>query len=62
VLLAIEVDGGTHGALKVQKADRKKEAFLRSCGWCVLRFQNRVILRDLGSVLRLIQEALESTT
>lgn len=39
--IAIEIDGGSHGSLKVQEADRRKTAFLTGCGWHVLRFTNQ---------------------
>ena len=51
-MIAVEVDGGSHGTRLAQARDRKKDAFLRSCGWKVLRFRNERILNDLESVLR----------
>lgn len=46
VMLAVEIDGGSHNALKVRDADRRKEEFLRSRGWTVLRFTNSQALTD----------------
>ena len=42
--IAIEVDGPTHFAIRVQKADKRKEMFLLDQGWIVLRFLNKQIL------------------
>lgn len=44
IKLAIEADGGSHGALKRKAADRKKAQFLEGLGWTVLRFSNAQIL------------------
>jgi very-short-patch-repair endonuclease len=41
---AIEVDGGTHRMTIWKQRDAKKEAYLRSLGWTVLRFWNKDIL------------------
>lgn len=38
--IAIEVDGPSHGSMKVKLADRKKVAWLEELGWKVLRFKN----------------------
>lgn len=40
--IAIEADGTSHRGRKDQ--DARKDAFLRSCGWTVLRFSNEDIL------------------
>jgi very-short-patch-repair endonuclease len=61
-LLAVEVDGQTHNALKVRAADKRKDAFLRSCGWTVLRVRNARVLNDLPGVLKEIRVVLRSTT
>lgn len=42
--IAIEVDGPSHHAKRTQESDRRKEEFLRSDGWTVLRFWNQQIL------------------
>ncbi|WP_352401994.1 DUF559 domain-containing protein [Synergistes jonesii] len=43
-MLAIEVDGRNHGAIRVKEQDKKKEKFLKSKGWTLLRFSNKEIL------------------
>jgi hypothetical protein len=52
VMLAIEVDGGSHKSLKVRAADSRKEEFLRGRGWTVLRFTNSRVLTDTISCAR----------
>lgn len=47
--IAIEVDGISHHAEKVRLADERKEHFLRSKGWTVLRFLNQQILDWIDS-------------
>lgn len=43
-MLAIEVDGPSHGTVRVKEKDKKKEKFLTSRGWTLLRFSNKEIL------------------
>lgn len=47
--LALEVDGGSHGLLKTQEADRRKEAFLCGQGWRVLRFSNQAATENTAA-------------
>jgi hypothetical protein len=53
--VAIEVDGGSHGSLKVQGWDAKKAALLRSYGWTVLRFTNAEVLADPEACAALVR-------
>jgi hypothetical protein len=48
--IAIEVDGGSHFSLKVRTKDKKKQDFLISNNWKVLRFTNKQILENLEKV------------
>lgn len=52
--IAIEVDGPSHSALKVKAADRRKEEFLRSCGWSVFRFSNQEVTERLADCVRTV--------
>ncbi|MGH6892911.1 MAG: endonuclease domain-containing protein [Dongiaceae bacterium] len=54
--LIIEVDGGQHSELD---ADRKRDAYLRSQGFRVLRFWNNDVLANREGVFRAITEALK---
>lgn len=58
LMVAIEVDGHSHTTARVAAADARKEAFLRSRGWTVLRFSNRSVMTDMPTVLK----AITSTT
>jgi len=58
--IAIEVDGGSHGSLKVQEQDRRKEAHLSRLGWSLLRFKNRDVNSDLQGVVARVQELMSS--
>lgn len=57
--LAVEVDGFSHTAMSRKAQDAKKQAFLESLGWCVLRFTNREVQTDLG---RCVQEIASTTS
>lgn len=64
--LAIEIDGQSHGVLSRQAQDRKKEAFLRSIGWTVLRFSNKQVMEHLEECVRTVTSTIsklkETTT
>lgn len=53
-MVAIEVDGGSHGSMKVQESDRKKDAFLIACGWRVFRFSNQVAMERTEECVRTV--------
>lgn len=38
--IAVEIDGASHASLKRREQDRKKDSYLRKCGWRVLRLLN----------------------
>lgn len=54
-MIAVEVDGISHKALKVQEADRRKDLVLRSLGWNVLRFSNTIIRSSLPNVVQAVR-------
>ncbi|MGI8437415.1 MAG: DUF559 domain-containing protein, partial [Chthoniobacterales bacterium] len=60
--LVVECDGEAHMSTERQKFDQKRDAYLRSQGLTVLRFENNRIIEDSESVLRSIAENLPSTT
>ena len=49
-MIAVEIDGGSHLSRKRQEADRRKDRWLSSHGWSVLRFSNREVLSSISSV------------
>jgi very-short-patch-repair endonuclease len=51
--LIIEVDGGQHGLCR----DEKRDAFLRTQGFLVLRFWNNDVLLNMEAVLTFIANA-----
>jgi hypothetical protein len=59
--IAIEIDGASHSASKVRRADRKKQALLTSRGWTVLRFTNREVMERLEECLSTISRCVAST-
>ena len=56
--VAIEVDGPSHGCLKVKEADRRKEEFLRGAGWKVLRFTNEEVLEDIEKCVQMVMSTI----
>ena len=54
--LVIELDGGQHADR--QEHDRQRTAFLKRCGYRVLRFWNAEVLEDLDAVMERIAEAV----
>ena len=53
---AVEVDGTGHAATKAR--DARKDAFLSSLGWTVLRFLNMQVLTDLQTCLASIASSI----
>lgn len=51
--LGIEVDGHSHSALGRREQDAKKDAFLASLGWTVLRFTNAAAMAS-GSCAQMV--------
>src|SRR6478736_208073 len=47
IKLAIEIDGMSHNSLKVQDADKRKEALLNGLGWIILRFTNSEVMNGI---------------
>ncbi len=56
--LIIELDGSVHSNPKRQKTDHKRDAYLRSQGFTVMRFSNTAILESPEMVLRDIADAI----
>lgn len=60
--LAVECDGAVHYSEEAVAHDKKRDAYLKSQGVTVLRFENRVVLEDTGHVLETIFSHLPSTS
>jgi very-short-patch-repair endonuclease len=57
--LIIEVDGSQH--LEQEEYDVERTSYLESKGYCVLRFWNGDVLKDISSVMCVILEELEKS-
>ena len=55
--LIIEIDGGQHASVRAP-ADAKRDAWLRSQGFSILRFWNNDVLKNTQGVLERIAEVL----
>ncbi|HRQ88385.1 MAG TPA: HsdR family type I site-specific deoxyribonuclease [Bacteroidia bacterium] len=60
--LVVECDGGYHNTPERQKFDHQRDAYLRSQGLTVLRFENSRVLSEPDEVLQEIAEHLPSTS
>src|SRR5262245_60535502 len=58
--LVIELDGESHDFESRQRDDARRDAWLRSQGFAVLRFTNDDVLGNLSGVLESIREAAAS--
>lgn len=56
--LVVELDGSVHSDPEVAEKDVKRESYLRSRKYEVIRFQNREVYEDVDEVVRQINEAL----
>ena len=56
LMVAIEVDGGSHDTLARKKQDNRKDTFLKSKGWKVIRFKNKEVMSNLENVLKQIHD------
>src|SRR5439155_11089579 len=59
--LDVEFDGDIHRSAEVIAKDTKRDAYLRSLGFKILRFQNEIVLNQPEELLRQIAAALPST-
>jgi very-short-patch-repair endonuclease len=55
--LVVEVDGGTHSSDVEIEHDRKRDAFIASRGWRILRVANEDVYKRLDDVLESISRA-----
>lgn len=58
LLLAIEIDGPRHRRPEVQARDARRDAYLRSVGWGVLRFDEEAVTYAPGLALGEVRRAL----
>ena len=55
--LIIEIDGESHDFESRERADHKRDAWLESQGYTVLRFTNDQVFRELEGIVHVILEA-----
>ena len=58
LLVAVEVDGESHRASRIQAADRRKDLWLKDHGWTVHRVTNKEVLKDLEQVAQRILSSI----
>lgn len=58
IKFGVEADGYSHRSLSRQAQDQKKDAFLESIGWKVLRFTNEEILSNPTGVFNTVVAAI----
>jgi very-short-patch-repair endonuclease len=57
--LVIEVDGYTHSLEDTIQKDFIKQKNLEDAGYCVLRFSDNEVLKDMGNVILRIESCIE---
>jgi hypothetical protein len=50
--VGIEVDGGSHGTLERRALDAKRDQFMASIGWTMLRFSNEDVTTNLSGCVQ----------
>ena len=58
--LIVEVDGATHVTDEDRERDKRREKFLRSRGWYVVRVWNRDVYESLDGVLEMIADKVRT--
>ena len=53
-MLAIEINGGSHCSVTRREQDLKKENFLKSKGWTVLKFWNREVMENIANCVQTV--------
>jgi hypothetical protein len=56
--IAIEIDGHSHRGIKSRQEDERKNLFLQSKGWKVLRFKNCQVMKNLDLVIEEIMSTI----
>jgi very-short-patch-repair endonuclease len=56
--LIIELDGESHNFEEIQAKDQRRDAFLKSEGFRVLRFTNEQVMSNLEGVVEAIRQAI----
>ncbi|TGE06299.1 endonuclease domain-containing protein [Hymenobacter fodinae] len=59
--LVVELDGARHFTTSGEAQDMERDAYLASLGLKVLRFENKLVVQHIESVLAAIEAAFQST-
>lgn len=62
LMMAIEVDGGSHCPLARQEQDARKSAWLIGAGWQVLRFSNQEVTADLAACVQTVMSTISKSS
>ena len=57
-MLVIELDGATHSTVEERDYDARRDAYIASQGWAVIRFWNADVYDNLNGVLESILQRL----
>ncbi len=60
--LVIELEGAPHGEYHKIQEDEKRDRYLESLGFCVLRFENRFVFQDPEFVEDEIRKVINKNT
>jgi very-short-patch-repair endonuclease len=58
--LVVELDGGQHGDHEDARRDAKRDVYMKSNGYRVLRFWNNDVMRNLDGVLQTAADTLST--
>lgn len=60
--LVIEIDGETHGSEAEIAHDRRRDAFLKTNGWRVIRVTNEEVYKNLNNLLEMLYHQATAPT
>ena len=59
IKLDVEIDGGTHEQEKVKQIDKRRDEYMQSQGWTVLRLSAKALKKDVYACLDLLKTHLK---
>src|SRR3990167_7292750 len=58
LMIAVEVDGNSHGLISRQQQDARKADLLSLHGWTVLRFSNKMVMENLSACVQMVRSTI----
>lgn len=58
IKLDVEIDGAYHNRPEQIVKDGARDSFLKSKGWVILRFKNKIVLKDSSKVIAMIKSKI----